>query len=86
MSRLIEHVRAHPVRLIVTSLAIVVASWTLAAVAIVVAFDATQSSATQICRSLNELRRQIYVASIDLGVQPTVAERFLPSEDCEALG
>jgi len=80
-----RHVRAHPIRLLVTTMVVIVASWVFAGYAIVSAFDASHDATVATCRSLNELRRQLFVAAIDLGAEPAVARRFLPSENCEDL-
>ena len=45
----------------------------------------THRSRVENCRAVNELRREIFVAEIDLGVDRTIAQRFLPSDTCGDL-
>ena len=83
--RVVAHVAAHPVRLLVTTCAIVVVSWFTAGFALVIALDASRTANVAVCLQLNELRRELYVAAADLGVPADVRRRFLPTESCEAL-
>jgi predicted small integral membrane protein len=45
----------------------------------------SRNATVEVCRSVNELRRQIYVAYADLGVPAVVRLRFLPTENCGDL-
>lgn len=89
---LLRHVREHPGRLLVTALAMLVASLALLGLALYTNIQANRKQANQAhaiavanCVALNELRRQLYTASLDLGVQEGIAARFLPHQDCEVL-
>lgn len=90
--RILKHVREHPGRLVGTALAMLMASLALLGFALYYNFSTNHKHVDQIheatvanCVALNELRRQIYVASLDIGVKQSVALRFLPHRDCEAL-
>lgn len=85
MNWLIDHIHAHPVRLFATTLVVMFASLALAGIALNRTLDAQHAANVAACRSVNELRREIYVAAADLGVPQAVRERFLPTVDCEDL-
>ena len=84
MNPLFRHVAAHPVRLIVTAAVLMLISWTVASASVYLAFRNQSEANVNLCRSLNELRRQLFVAFTDLG-ETTIAYRFIPTESCERL-
>ena len=85
MNRIADHIYNHPFRLLTVSLVAAVLSWSLAGAAILLAFDSSHGRDVAICRSINELRNELYIAAVDLGVNPVVRDRFRPTQDCEAL-
>ena len=90
--RLLHHIQEHPTRLIATSAAMLFSSLALLGFALYYNFSTNHNHVDQRheatvanCVALNELRRQIYTASLDLGIKQSIALRFLPHRDCEAL-
>jgi len=83
--RITEHVMRHPFRLLATGLVIVGLTWGFALFAIVQSLDNAREGRIVVCKSVNELRREIIVAAADLGADPLIILRLAPSEDCESL-
>lgn len=85
MSRLADHVLRHPWRLLVTSFAVVAATWVIAGLALYESLSSGRKADIQICRNMNELRREAYTTILDLTQNTVIAARFLPVTDCENL-
>lgn len=85
MRRIINHVSAHPLRMLATTCAIVVASWLAAGFAILVALDANHANDVAVCRQVNEALRHVAVAAADEGWSSHSIAHLLPSRDCEAI-
>lgn len=89
---LMHHVQEHPARLIATAIAVLLSSLALLGVALYANFaankresDRAHEAAVANCVAINELRRQIYIAALDLNLDPIIAARFIPDQDCEVL-
>ena len=85
MNWLRNHIRLHPFRVFVILCVLVLGSMSLAGLSLVQSLNSSHDANVRICLSLNELRRELYVAAADLGVPPAVRQRFLPSANCENL-
>jgi hypothetical protein len=83
------HSRAHPKWVFSICLAAVLSGFVVAALSLNIAFSTTSSdshrAAVAICRSVNELRREVYVTLADAGLSAPIRDRILPIEDCEKL-
>lgn len=77
--------RLHPGRVTATSLTVFLLSMALLGFSLYANLSQAHSANAQICRNVNELRRDIYVTAIDLGIRPSEAQRFLPTKNCEML-
>lgn len=85
MRRFVEHVYRHPWRLLVTVVVIIAAGWVPAAIALRNSFNAAHDGRVENCMAVNELREQIYVAAVDLGLKRDVADRFFPTKNCQVI-
>lgn len=85
MSRFSDHIYAHPRRLVVTICVIISLGWLPAGIALNQSIHVAHQGRVENCRSLNELRREIYVAARDLGASQSVTARFKPTVECESI-
>lgn len=81
----IHHVEEHPGRLVVTAVAILLASGVLLVLSVWVSVSAGQSANVKVCRAVNELSRRIYVTLADFDVPLQERLKFLPTQNCDAL-
>lgn len=80
-----QHTHAHPGRLAVSSLAFFLMSLALLGFSLYVNLSSARSANATVCRNVNELRRDLYITAIDLKLDPVLAQRFLPTKNCETL-
>lgn len=80
-----NHVRAHSGRLVATSFALFFLSMALLGFSLYENLSSARASNATICRNVNELRRDLYITALDLKLDPVLAMRFLPTQNCETL-
>ena len=82
---ILDHIDRHPKRLIVTVLAVLVCSSTLASVALVRTVDLGRQGRVENCRAISELERKLFIAFTDWKVPSSTTRKFLPTTDCEDI-
>ena len=82
---ILDHIDRHPKRLIVTILAVLVCSSTLASVALVRTVDLGRQGRIENCRAISELERKLFITFTDWQVDPGITRKFLPTTNCEDI-